>query len=170
MDVQLFSDADVFLDEAAGYLAADPFSVSVIPVRAGRVSAGEQAKGPDDLWATVTDSGPRVVGVAMHTPPHRLFVARMPDPAAAALADTLGEQSRSLPLVNGESAAAASFAAAWQERTGDTAVVDVRMRMYRLDALQPPTGVPGGCHRPTAGPRTDPILSNRCGLRPLPTP
>lgn len=142
MDVQLFNNANVFLQEAAGYLAADPFSASVIAVYAGRVRAGSQPPGPDDLWVTVSDGG-RVVGLAMHTPPHRLFVARMSEPAAAALADALADQRRPLPGVNGESAAGASFAAAWQERTGEKAVVDVRMRMYRLDDLNPPVDVPG---------------------------
>jgi len=142
MDVQLFDDAAAFLAEAAGYLDSDPFSASVIAVYAGRVRAGRQPKGPDDLWVTVTEGG-RVVGVAMHTPPHRLFVARMPDRAAAALADALADQRRPLPGVNGESAAGAAFAASWQGRTGQAATVDVRMRMYRLGELRPPSGVTG---------------------------
>lgn len=143
MDVRLFDDPYVFLHEAAGYLAADPFSANVIAVYANRVGAGAQPQGPEDLWAAVTEGG-RVVGLAMHTPPHRLFVARMPEPAAVALAAALVERHRRLPGVNGESAAVASFVAAWQERTGEGAFVDVRMRMYRLDELKLPTGVPGG--------------------------
>ena len=142
MDVRLFDDAAAFLAEAAGYLDSDPFSASVIAVYAGRVGTGRQPKGPDDLWVTVTVGG-RVVGVAMHTPPYRLFVARMPDGAAAAVADALADQGRPVPGVNGESAAGAAFAAAWQERTGQGAIVDVRMRMYRLGELKPPTGVTG---------------------------
>ncbi|MHB8246553.1 MAG: hypothetical protein ACYDGN_14630 [Acidimicrobiales bacterium] len=153
MDVQLFSEADAFCQEAAGYLAADPFSASVIAVYAGRVRAGSQRQGPADLWATVTDGG-RVVGLAMHTPPHRLFLARMPEPAAAALAEALVDQRRTVPGVNGEAAAGASFAAAWQERTGEGAVVDVRMRMYRLDGLKPPVGV-AGVHRQASVNDTD---------------
>lgn len=145
MEVRLFDDAGVFLGEAAGYLAADPFSASVIAVYAGRVRAGAQPQGPEDLWAAVADGG-RVVGLAMHTPPHRLFVSRMPEMAAPALADTLAKQRRELAGVNGESAAVASFATAWQERTGQEAVVDVRMRMYRLHDLEPPVGVLGA-HR-----------------------
>ena len=56
-DVQLFDDPDAFLQEAAGYLADDPFSASVIAVYASRVRSGSQPQGPDDLWATVTGSG-----------------------------------------------------------------------------------------------------------------
>lgn len=145
MDVQLFYDPGVFLQEAAGYLATDPFSASVIAVYAGRIRAGTHPQGPQDLWATVTDGG-HVVGLAMHTPPNRLVVSRMPDVAAAALAGALAEQRRGLTGVNGESAAVANFATAWQEHTGEMAVVDVRMRMYRLHGLEPPAGVPGA-HR-----------------------
>lgn len=142
MDVQLFDDAAAFLGVAAAYLESDPCSASVIAVYAGQVGAGRQPKGPEDLWVTVTNGG-RVVGVAMHTPPYRLFVARMCDGAAAALADALADQGRPLPGVNGESAAGAAFAAAWQGRTGQAAVVDVRMRMYRLGKLRWPSGVAG---------------------------
>ena len=42
MDVQLFNDADVFLQEAERYLAADPSSASVIAAYAGRVRAGRE--------------------------------------------------------------------------------------------------------------------------------
>ncbi|MHB2023717.1 MAG: GNAT family N-acetyltransferase [Mycobacteriales bacterium] len=146
MEVQLFSDAEVFLREAAGYLATDPFSASVIAVYAGRVRAGGQPQGPDDLWVTVSEGG-LVVGLAMHTPPHHLFLARMPEAAAAALADALAELRRPLPGVTGESAAGVAFTAAWQARTGGMAVVTARMRMYRLVDLQPPAGVPGDHRR-----------------------
>ena len=150
MDVQLFGDAAPFLTEAAGYLASDPFSANVIAVYAGRVGTGRQPKGPDDLWVAVSESG-SVVGMAMHTPPYRLFVARMPDRAAAVLADALADQARPLPGVNGESAAGAAFAAAWQERTCQKATVDVRMRMYRLGELHPPTDVTGESRLAGAG-------------------
>lgn len=142
MDVLLFRDADAFCQKAASYLSADPFSASVIAVRATRARDRTQPQGPDDLWMAVTDSG-HVVGLAMHTPPHRLFVTRMPEPAAAALATTLAHLGRPLPGVNGESAAVAAFADAWQEHTGEKSATDVRMRMYRLDELTSPVGVRG---------------------------
>jgi predicted GNAT family acetyltransferase len=142
VDVRLFHDADGFMDKAAGYLAVDPFSASVVAGYAGRVRAGSQPRGPEDLWVTVSD-GTRVLGLAMHTPPHRLFVARMPEQAAAALADAFADQHRALPGVTGESEVVGSFAAAWQRRTGQSSAVDVRMRMYRLGHLTPPAGVAG---------------------------
>ncbi len=54
------------------------------------------------MWFTVTDDG-RVVGLAMHTPPHRLFVSRMPETAAATLAAALappplGRCASSIPM------------------------------------------------------------------------
>ena len=142
MDVQLFNDADVFLQEAERYLAADPSSASVIAAYAGRVRAGRQPRGRGTPRVAVTAGG-RVVGLAVHTPFPRLFGARMPGPAAVAVAEAPAEHRRTLPGVNGESSAEASFAAAWQERPGEAAVEDVRMRMYCLGDLKPPAWVPG---------------------------
>jgi RimJ/RimL family protein N-acetyltransferase len=86
----------------------------------------------------------RVVGVAMHTPPHKVFLARMPAAAAAGLAVTVAGAGRPVPGVTGEIGAVGSFADAWQRRTGIRSTVAVSMRMYRLFELVTPTGVPGG--------------------------
>lgn len=53
--------------------------------------------------------------------------------------------------MNGESAAGVAFAAAWQRRTGQVAIVDVRMRMYRLGDLDPPAGATGESRPARAG-------------------
>lgn len=76
----MFDDAAAFMRSAASYLDSipTPFSASVIAVYAGQVRAGRELKGLNDLWAAVSE-GRRVVGVAMHTPPYRLLVVRMPD-------------------------------------------------------------------------------------------
>jgi predicted GNAT family acetyltransferase len=79
--------------------------------------------------------------VAMHTPPHKLFLARMPSGAAVALADALAR--RRLPGVSGEVGAVASFADAWRQWTGCSSAVAVSMRMYCLADLVVPAGVLG---------------------------
>jgi hypothetical protein len=75
MDLRLFDDARLAAKEAGAYFATDPFSGNVIAFHLDRVIGGLHPPGPDDLWATVVD-GDRVVGVAMHTPPRNLFLAR----------------------------------------------------------------------------------------------
>ena len=83
------------------------------------------------------------VGIAMHTPPHSVFLARMPAAAAAALAQSLAKSSRQLPGVSGERETVDAFAAKWTELTGQWPLVAVAMRMYRLAELTCPAGVSG---------------------------
>jgi len=101
---------------------------------------------PDDeryLWATVGDGKGRVLGAAMHTPPHHLFVSRMSAEAAASLAHALADAGRDLPGVNGAVEATRPFAATWMARTGRPSAVVTAMRMYRLGELAWPQGVVG---------------------------
>ncbi len=143
MKVCTFHDVGRFAQEAGPYFDADPFSASVIAVHLEGILAGARAQGPEDQWWTVVDDN-RVVGVAMHTPPHKVFLARMPAAGAVALAESLAGTGRPVPGVTGEIGAVASFADAWEGWTGLRSTVAVSMRMYRLSDLVTPTGVPGG--------------------------
>ena len=141
MEFRLLTDAAAFAELAADQLAADPFTTNVIGVRLAGVLAGEQLPGPDDRWMAVLDSG--VVGLAMHTPPFDPFVARMAPAAAAGLARHLVAVGHAFDGVNGEQATAGAFARASSALTGRALPVRVSTRMYRLDGLRPPAGVPG---------------------------
>jgi predicted GNAT family acetyltransferase len=112
-------------------------------VIAGRIAAGEEPDSERHLWATVEDSEGRIVGAAMHTPPHHLFVSRMPAAAARSLANLVADARRDLPGVNGAVEATGPFAATWAARTGRTSTVITAMRMYRLGQLTWPQGVAG---------------------------
>jgi predicted GNAT family acetyltransferase len=142
MDVRSLEDAGLFAREAAGYLERDPFTPSVIAVHVDGVSRGLRVQGPDEKFWAVVDAE-TVVGVAMHTPPHNLFVSGMPPEAASRLAQVIAGAGRDLPGVNGEAAAVESFASEWNKRTGQTSSTGVTMRMYRLGDLVKPTGLPG---------------------------
>lgn len=134
MDVLLFNDPREFVSVAGEFLAADPFSTSVIGVRVDGVFGGMHEVADDDVWAAVVDDGV-VVGVAMRTPPHPLILSRMPKTAAAELAAALAKIGPVLG-VNGETASANAFAAAWADCDGS--VIDVSMRLYRLGVLRVP--------------------------------
>jgi hypothetical protein len=75
----------------------------------------------------------------MHTPPHSVFLARMPAAAAVALAQSLAKSSRQLPGVSGERQTVDAFAAKWTELTGQWSLAAVAMRMYRLARTTPVT-------------------------------
>jgi GNAT superfamily N-acetyltransferase len=143
MRASFHTRADGFLARAVGALRADPFSTNVIAVVAARIATGTQPSSDEHLWVTVEDSDGRVVGLAMHTPPHRVFVSAMPVAAAVALAHALADAGRDLPGVNGAVESTAPFAKAWEARTGRASRVLTAMRMYRLGELVTPRGVPG---------------------------
>jgi len=112
-------------------------------VVAGRIAAGDEPDSARYLWATVDGSDSRIVGAAMHTPPHHLFVSRMPPDAAVSLAHVLHDAGRELPGVNGAVESTGAFAATWTARTGRPSAVITAMRMYRLGELVWPRGVSG---------------------------
>jgi predicted GNAT family acetyltransferase len=148
MDVRPFDDAASFAREAGAYLAADPFSSSVIAVQVDGVLRGIRDGGPQDRYWTAVE-GDRTLGIAMHTPPHNVFLARMPVAAAAALAQSLAATSRGLPGASGEVETVAAFVERWMELTDQRSSTSTSMRMYRLAELSFPAGV-GGRARPAA--------------------
>jgi predicted GNAT family acetyltransferase len=149
MDVTLHPGPASLLATAEVYLRAERFSASVLAVVARQEADSEPVGEPGALWATVRDDS-EVVGAAMQTPPWNLFLARMPPPAAAALADAVADTGRVLPGVTGEAATVDAFAARWRQRTGRDSQVRVRERLYVLAELVTPTGVPGEHTRATA--------------------
>lgn len=142
MQVRVHTGAQAFLDAGQDYLRSDPYSASVLAVVAERVASGTEAAADDHLWLTVEEAG-HVVGMAMHTPPWKLFVSRMPHAAAVLLAHTVAEAGRRPRGVTGAVRSTAAFAEAWASCTGSPSSVVTAMRMYRLERLLPPTGVPG---------------------------
>jgi len=141
--VELHAGAQLFLEAAEPFLRSDPFSTNVPSVVAARIAMGQESDNGNNVWATVTGSGDRVVGVAMHTPPHPVFVSRMPADGAASVARALATRGRAATGVNGALEATRPFASTWLALTGDDSVQITAMRLYRLDTLVPPPGATG---------------------------
>lgn len=150
MRVRFHDEAATLLAVADPFIQADPFSANVIAVTAARVAAGARVGDGDALWMTIEGLSGKVLGVAMQTPPHALFVSRMPAEAAVVLAEALAEAGHDLPGVSGAREAAAGLADAWTALTGHASKLETAMRMYRLDQLTRPAGVPGAGRRATA--------------------
>jgi predicted GNAT family acetyltransferase len=142
MEVLVMRDAGRFADLARPWMAADPYSTNVIGARLTIACATGQAPRQDDIWVAVLDGG-EVAGVAMHTPPHNLFLPRLGPGTAAAVAETLARSKRTLPGVTGEVATVDEFVRAWAEHTGIASRLNYAMRLYRLDAVVAPQAVPG---------------------------
>jgi GNAT superfamily N-acetyltransferase len=92
-------------------------------------------------WAA--PGGP-VTAAFMHTPPFGLTLTPAPAGLAAALADTLAAHGRFPAGVMADPTTASSFAAAWEQRTGQSARTGRRSRLYRLGQLLAPDPVPPG--------------------------
>jgi predicted GNAT family acetyltransferase len=150
MRVSIHSRVERFLAHAEPLLRSDPFSTNVVAVVAAGIAAGSLPDSDRNLWAVVEDCVGVVIGVAMHTPPHRLFVSRMPAEAAASLAQAMVEGGRDLPGVSGAVGSTKAFAEVWEARTGGASRVVTAMRMYRLGQIAPQEGVAGeaGTARP----------------------
>lgn len=143
MVTRFHPDPARFLASAESFLRADPFSANVIAVVAARVIATGEAARLGRVWATIHDTHENVVGLGMHTPPHPLFVSRMPQEAATALANAVADNGQDLSGVNGASESTTAFAEAWSARTGKISTLITAMRMYRLEKLTRPRTVPG---------------------------
>ena len=141
------SDPKPFLAQAEPLLNSDPFSTNVIAVVATRMASGTQPDSEDHLWLTIEGDHGQAIGAAMHTPPHNMFLSRMPQDAARALAEEVAHSDRDLPGVNGAIESTRTFARVWEGLTGRSSNIVREMRMYRLVDLVWPEAVPGQAHR-----------------------
>jgi RimJ/RimL family protein N-acetyltransferase len=161
-----------FLTEAGPFLRAEPVRNTVIlsvtdtlrrqaaPARtrpgSDQPSFGWWQPGPVSITESITVPA-TVAGAFMHAPGHPVVLTAMSRDAASALAAGLVAAGRRVPGVNAEPQAAEAFAAAWRRRTGKSAAVHLRTRLFRLGTLSPPDPAPRGTAR-VAGPRDRDLL------------
>jgi predicted GNAT family acetyltransferase len=158
---QLTNDVGAYLATVGGFLRANAALNTVMLGGAETLQArGAGAFGdgtPLCGWWTGPDGA---VGAAcLQTPPYPMLLTALPPGAAAALAAELTGRNHSLPGVNAAAGPAAAFAAAWAERTGQTAEVGMRMRLYELRRLVPPDPPPPGRARTAAEADRDLLLA-----------
>jgi len=133
-------DVDEFLAAAGAVLRSRPAENTVLltvaeTLRARGSTAFGQAPPLMGWWHSADGS----VGSAfLQTPPHPLLLTRSPGDAVASLAKTLAAVDRPLPGINAGDDAAETFAAEWRRRTGATAEIRRRSRLYRLGDLVAP--------------------------------
>jgi GNAT superfamily N-acetyltransferase len=135
-----------FHDGAADFAAVaapvyhrDPVLYTVeLTLLRGEPLPGERAP----LLVTVWD-GDGLVGAGMRTPPYPLLCSGLPLDAVPAVADALRGAGVTLNGVRGLLCTAEAFAQYWASVSGCAVGIDTEERLYRLDVLQAPTGVPG---------------------------
>jgi predicted GNAT family acetyltransferase len=142
-------DITGFLAAAGGFLRSRAAENTVLLTVADTLhTRGSRAFGDADPVFGWWSANGEVSGAFLQTPPHPVLLARSPDAAVTALAEAL--DGRVLPGINAPGDAAQRFAAEWQRRTGATAEVARRVRLYRLGELVAPA-VPGTARTAGAG-------------------
>jgi predicted GNAT family acetyltransferase len=139
MDLVVHDDVQAFARPALPLLWSDPVrhttEISVVDA----LCRGQERAA---ALLTVYDTG-EVVGAALRTPGRPVLVSALRPGHAAAVEDALAAADRDPPGVSGPTAVAEAFAVAHVARTGARLLVEQRTRLFTLDELVPPTGVPG---------------------------
>jgi len=141
--VSVYDDAAPFLEHSEAWLmSAEAEHNLILGIAEGLRRRGSPGGEARPFFAVVDVDG-RVAGCAFRTPPHKLGVTRMPDSAAARLVEKVAARFDALPAVFGPRHVAEAFARAWSTRTGARWDQGMDQRIYRLDEVRPPKGVPG---------------------------
>jgi predicted GNAT family acetyltransferase len=146
MRCEITSDPDAFWTVAAEFLLADPIvnNVTITNVLSRRSGALVDPAPPTFL--SVHD-GDRVVGAAMRTPPHAVYLSPLPSEAIPLVVDALTDACPDAVGVTATVDEAGTFARAWGERTGQAVTQVMGLRIHRLDTVVPPPSRPRGSLR-----------------------
>lgn len=154
MTVERFDDPAQVLERAGPFLASEPVLHNLVLTLLHTSVAHPR---PGRYWCVTESIRPGgVVGVVFQSPLDFLATfTPMPDAAARAAAEAIREDGVALPGINGEATVASRFAGTWAELCHQPVVPVEGQRIYELDELVPPTGVPGHLRaaEPTNGDR-----------------
>ncbi|MER6357619.1 GNAT family N-acetyltransferase [Streptomyces sp. NPDC001634] len=145
-DWQLTGDLEEFLGRAGAFLRSEPalhtvqLTVSHKLRTEGATAYGDRAP----YYGWLADKHGTVRATVLRTPPYQLNLTALTAEDADALAARLAQDGRMIPSAGGPAEAAAAFAAASEKRTGTTARLRMRQRLYRLGTLTPPEPTPPG--------------------------
>ncbi len=147
-----------FADGVSGWLRSEPVLDTVLlTVLHGKLTGALPTRG-DERWIRIDDGAGEVAGAAMRTPPRGLLLSHMGDAAAEALAECLAGEATGLPDATGLVRPVEAFARRYAQLTGVQPRIGMRSRLYRLDTLVPPRGVPGAA-RPASRADRDLLVS-----------
>jgi GNAT superfamily N-acetyltransferase len=153
MKLREHASAREFLAAAAPVLEADEARHNLGFGICSTLIASPETYPDFHLW-TVDDDG-AVVGAALRTPPHNLWLAR-PLRAGAVdfLATELAARGVELPGANGATEEVEQFVEIWEAQTGLWGLLRRRMGIYALSTPQLPEGVQGRLRDATAADRS----------------
>jgi GNAT superfamily N-acetyltransferase len=141
MEIRLHDELATFTDLSKQLLQADPVrhtvALTILAVR-------QQPDPPQDINHLITlhEDG-EVRGAALQVTGWPLIVSALPGRFAPAVAGVLAERDPDLTGASGPVADADAFADAWLARTGRRRSNGMNQRLFALQTLTPPVGVPG---------------------------
>ncbi len=105
-------------------------------------------------YLALVEEGETVLAAALMTPPHNLTLSLTQHSEVFRLfADDLYTDFKTLPGVSGAPEICRGFAEEWQKISGQTSRLSMEERVYRLDKVNPVTGVAGHFRRATEADR-----------------
>lgn len=141
--VERFASAASFLAMAGAYLGEREAEHNLLFGICANLKADPGFPTAPPYLATVSRGG-RVTAAAIMTPPWNLVLSCTDDPdAVGALAADLEAAGISVPGTTGPIEPAHTFARIWCQRHGLTSQVTLAERIYRLERVILPVGVPG---------------------------
>jgi predicted GNAT family acetyltransferase len=142
--VERLPDARAFLDAAGPFLERREAEHNLLfGIAANLIRDQERPMTAPPLFAVVRRDGD-VVAAALMTPPFNVVLSWTDDPQAIpALSGELTRARIAVPGITASPDIARAFADAWTEPHGQIAHRTMAERIYRLERVTPPTGVPG---------------------------
>jgi len=141
--VERFATAVVFLESAGAFLGEREAEHNLLFGICANLTADPGFPTAAPYLATVS-RGDRVTAAAIMTPPWNVVLSCTDDPVAAeALAADLDATGIPVPGTTGPVEATRAFAGTWCARHGLASRLAVAERIYQLERVVPPVGVPG---------------------------
>lgn len=155
MQLQRFDNPQAFYDRVEPFLLAHEAENNLPLGLVGALIEDLHRYGDDPPYMALVEEDGQIVHMALRTPPFNAIMAMTEDLEAVkrVAQDVYEVYGDKLPGVNGPSEISSAFAEHWQTITGQTYRKNRSMRIFRLDAVNPPTGVPGQLRRINEGDR-----------------
>jgi predicted GNAT family acetyltransferase len=125
------------------FLGADPIRNNILTTLIEARLNGGMPVEQGARWLAAIDADGRVCGAALRTPPRGLGFSPMPAAAIEAIAVWAAANEPLLPNCVGPQAEADAFAERYSALTGRTARISRYQRMFDLETVIAPRGVPG---------------------------
>ncbi|SIN10434.1 GNAT family N-acetyltransferase [Micromonospora cremea] len=152
----LTEDLATFAAAADAWLHREPVLHNVLLTLVGDRLSGDVPLSGGERFVRVVDGA--TVGAAVHTPPRGPLLGAVSAEVARALAEHFVRAVPPLVEVHGPVPAVAEFAQRYAEHADRIAVPGTAQRIFRLDAVRPPVGVPGRA-RPAAAADRDLLIA-----------